>query len=71
MSEKKSYLREVNPRTTSKGNVSSYVSDRPSSRNCKCMYCGLITNSDPKLPFFSEHLDKDVDRYYCGCRGWD
>lgn len=27
--------------------------------------------SSPDLPFFEHKPDRDTDRYYCGCFGWD
>lgn len=41
------------------------------TRMAKCSYCNQKTISDKTLPFFSERPHDVVDRYYCGCRGWD
>jgi len=43
-----------------------------SGRMAICTYCRKEAPSDPeKLPFFELVGDRDKDRYYCGCRGWD
>lgn len=41
-------------------------------RTARC-YCGSTAPSSPTLAFF-EHLPDGatgMDRFYCGCRGWD
>ena len=48
-------------------------------RTAKCSYsrrrdgspCTSEKPSDPSLPFFSHEKDKEHDRFYCGCWGWD
>ncbi len=32
---------------------------------------GCPQPSSPRLAFFSVHMDKPVDEYYCGCWGFD
>lgn len=36
-----------------------------------CVYCGRKKVSNPNLPFYKERLDRYVDEFYCGCKGWD
>lgn len=39
-------------------------------RTAYCTDCGKAVPSKSNLPFFRwEPLD--IDRYYCGCKGWD
>jgi hypothetical protein len=34
--------------------------------------CGCIVDSDSEtLPFFEHRPNKDFDKFYCGCHGWD
>lgn len=40
-------------------------------RKAKCLYCDKETRSDFGLPFFGFEPDKEYDKYYCGCEGWD
>lgn len=40
-------------------------------RKARCMYCGDEVPSSVNLPFFKYQEDKEYDRYYCGCLGWD
>lgn len=46
-------------------------------REAKCAYCGVkcLSKNHPGfigLPPFFEYLpDREFDRYYCGCQGWD
>ena len=41
-------------------------------RVAECCYgCGSSTASKIRLPFFEYLPDRDTDRYYCGCYGWD
>lgn len=43
-----------------------------SGRNATCAYCGhKAPSSAYRLAFFEHCPDKEHDRYYCGCRGWD
>lgn len=42
-----------------------------SNREAKCLYCGTFCPSDTKLPFFEYVGDREYDRFYCGCRGWN
>jgi hypothetical protein len=44
--------------------------DKNTVRKAKCS-CGMISESNPKLPFFKAQPQSDFDRYYCGCWGWD
>ncbi|MDD5547112.1 MAG: hypothetical protein PHO67_08180 [Candidatus Omnitrophica bacterium] len=44
---------------------------------CSCRHegprAGIPTTTDSYwcLPFFEYHPDKEFDRFYCGCFGWD
>lgn len=33
--------------------------------------CNRRVPSDTQLPFFEHTPNKEFDRYYCGCYGWD
>ena len=33
--------------------------------------CGRRRRSNDKLPFFQYRKNEPVDRYYCGCQGWN
>lgn len=33
--------------------------------------CGKTRPSEYSLPFFEHRPHRDMDCYYCGCRGWD
>lgn len=56
--------------TTINGNISRYICTRPSERMARC-FCGFETFSHPELPYFEEHLMREKDGFYCGCKGWD
>ena len=45
--------------------------DLLNSRMASCMYCKKETPSNLSLAFFSLEKEKEKDRYYCGCKGWD
>ena len=34
-------------------------------------YCECVVESSDNLPFFEEQKDKEFDKFYCGCHGWD
>lgn len=40
-------------------------------RKAKCIDCNNIVDSKVTLPFFRYQPDKEMDTYYCGCRGWE
>ena len=40
-------------------------------RKAKCTDCGEIVDSNWNLPFFEYCPDKEFDRFYSGCWGWD
>lgn len=44
-------------------------------RKARCTYygakCRSETDSNTKLAFFEYQPDQELDRYYCGCYGWD
>jgi hypothetical protein len=41
-------------------------------RKAQCgLGCGAEEDSNPELPFFEYLPDREFDRYYCGCMGWD
>jgi len=40
-------------------------------RFAKCTDCSRTMPSDTTLAFFSFQPDKNMDRYYCGCEGFD
>lgn len=40
-------------------------------RKARCSDCGEIVNSNWNLPFFEYCPDKEFDRFYSGCFGWD
>lgn len=40
-------------------------------RKARCVYCGNMVASTPRLPFFESKPDKEYDEWYDGCRGWD
>lgn len=43
-----------------------------SGRAARCMYgCGAHADSKLELPFFEYRPDRELDGYFCGCRGWD
>lgn len=39
-------------------------------RKAECS-CGTKSISDPSLPFFQAQPGKEMDKYYCGCYGWN
>lgn len=49
------------------------VDEAPSleGRTAYCTYCDKEVPSDYSLPFFEYRPNKEYDKYYCGCRGWD
>jgi hypothetical protein len=47
-----------------------YQIDCNTVRTAKCG-CGMLSESNPKLPFFKLQPQSDYDSYYCGCMGWD
>lgn len=49
------------------------VDDKPNltGRKAKCTDCGEIVDSNWNLPFFEYCPDKEYDRFYSGCWGWD
>lgn len=49
------------------------VNDKPdlTGRKAKCTDCGEIVDSNWNLPFFEYCPDKEYDRFYSGCWGWD
>lgn len=49
------------------------VGDKPNltGRKAKCTDCGEIVDSNWNLPFFEYCPDKEYDRFYSGCWGWD
>lgn len=49
------------------------VDDKPdlTGRKAKCTDCGEIVDSNLNLPFFEYCPDKEYDRFYSGCWGWD
>lgn len=49
------------------------VEDKPNltGRKAKCTDCGEIVDSNWNLPFFEYCPDKEYDRFYSGCWGWD
>jgi len=54
-------------------NCFEVADSRPSleGRLAKCSECSNRTPSAWNLPFFKYQEDKDEDRFYCGCHGWD
>lgn len=40
-------------------------------RKARCSYCGSLRDSSPNLPFFEYKPDREFDRFYDGCKGWD
>lgn len=40
-------------------------------RLAKCGICKKSVPSNTNLAFFEHCPDKEFDRFYCGCRGWD
>lgn len=63
------------------GNIDAYVVvETPdfSGRKARCSYrtgrdgkpCKIV-DSHPNLAFFEAKPDDEMDRYYCGCYGWD
>ena len=40
-------------------------------RQAKCWDCGYRQDSKLTLAFFEYLPERDEDRFYCGCRGWD
>lgn len=49
------------------------VDEKPdlTGRKAKCTDCGEIVDSSWNLPFFEYCPDKEYDRFYSGCWGWD
>lgn len=49
------------------------VDEKPdlTGRKAKCTDCGEIVDSNWNLPFFEYCPDKEFDRFYSGCWGWD
>lgn len=50
------------------------IDDNPPSlenRKAKCTCCNNETFSSLSLPFFEYVKGKELDSYYCGCKGWD
>ena len=49
------------------------VDDKPdlTGRKAECTDCGEIVDSNWNLPFFEYCPDKEYDRFYSGCWGWD
>lgn len=49
------------------------VDDKPdlTGRKAKCTDCGEIVDSNWNLPFFEYCPDKEYDKFYSGCWGWD
>ena len=49
------------------------VDDKPdlTGSKAKCTDCGEIVDSNWNLPFFEYCPDKEYDRFYSGCWGWD
>jgi hypothetical protein len=49
------------------------VDEKPdlTGRKAKCTDCGEIVDSNWNLPFFEYCPDKEYDRFYSGCWGWD
>ena len=45
--------------------------DSLQGRRAKCSYGDSIVDSSWELPFFEYLPNKEFDRYYCGCWGWD
>lgn len=42
------------------------------NRIATCSYgCGSSSKSKLSLAFFEHLPDRETDRYYCGCYGWD
>lgn len=57
-----------------KGVGKKYTSVRCNIENiqkAKCTSCGVVTNSHPDLPMFTQKLTSKFDSYYCGDRGFD
>lgn len=42
-----------------------------SSRKAICADCRTTVKSSTSLAFFSYRPQRDLDSFYCGCRGWD
>lgn len=40
-------------------------------RMAKCTECGKQVPSSMKLAFFEHRPAHGIDKYYCGCRGWN
>ena len=41
-------------------------------RKAKCGYgCGSTRDSSTDLAFFEHRPDRECDKYYCGCQGWN
>lgn len=49
------------------------VDEKPdlTGRKAKCTDCGEIVDSNWNLPFFEYCPDKEYDKFYSGCWGWD
>jgi hypothetical protein len=41
------------------------------SRKAECSQCSRTVESSLNLPFFEHNPNHKVDRYYCGCWGWN
>lgn len=56
--------------TNRNGNCSSaYIDYETGERLAKCD-CQRLSYSQADLPFWAAKPDKDMDEYYCGCRGF-
>jgi len=40
-------------------------------RKAECSQCNNTTESSLDLPFFEYHPEREMDKYYCGCKGWN
>lgn len=40
-------------------------------RKSICLSCKRIVASNLDLAFFEYRPDKELDAYYCGCKGWN
>ncbi len=45
--------------------------EKKEKRKSRCTHCHEEVESHPGLPFFTECSDDEMDRFYCGCYGWD
>lgn len=41
------------------------------ARRAKCTMCSNTSVTDKNLPFFELKEKADMDRYYCGCHGFE